>query len=209
LLPYCITEPAFTGPAQDAGVNNSAVENLTEGPLRCFYSEIDNLPAVLREDALRFHRVVSGIFRQAAVISIRFPTLLRDKDELRGFLRKHSQQYAAALERLRNSIQMELHISAAHQNTAGPHESGKAYLEARRSAVQKLVTVTEHAYSRVRHLAAGWRVRAGSRPDLVYCYALVARDAEQDFRNQIESMPASQSTKVAVSGPWPCSEFLE
>jgi hypothetical protein len=193
----------------DGGVHDSTVENLVEGPLRCFYSQLDRLTEGSREHALAFHRVVSGIFRQVAVISIRFPTLVRDEEELRDFLRKHTAQYSAALERLRDSVQMELHISAVGENAAAPPASGTAYLEARRTAVQALAAVAEHAYGSVRHLTRGWRVRAGNRPDLVRCYALIARDAEQYFRHQIESLPAQPSMKVVLSGPWPSSEFLE
>lgn len=193
----------------DGGVYNSRVENLVEGPLRCFYSRLDRLTDVSREHALAFHRVVSGVFRLAAVISIRFPTLVRDDEELRDFLRKHSAQYSAALERLRDSVQMELHISAVGENAAASPASGTAYLEARRAAVQALAATAEQAYGSVRHLTRGWRVRAGNRPDFVRCYALIARDAVQDFRHQIESLPAPASMKVVLSGPWPWSEFLE
>jgi hypothetical protein len=199
----------FSGAASPAGVHDSRVESLSEGALRCFYSQLDRFAAVSREDALAFHHVVNGIFRQAAVISIRFPTLLQGDEELRDFLRKQGTQYSAALVRLRDSIQMELHISATGERAAAPPTSGKAYLEARRSAVQNLAAVAGEAHNRIRNLATEWRVRPGSSPNRLRCYVLLPRVAEQDFRRQIESLPAPQSIKVILSGPWPCSEFME
>jgi hypothetical protein len=209
LLPYCITDARFSGSASDGGVQTSAVESLAEGPLRCFYSLLDRLTDVSREDALAFHRVLTSIFRQIAVIPVRFPTLLEGEDALRDFLRKRGPEYSAALNRLRDSVQMELHISAAHKSAAASPASGKAYLEARRNAVQSLAAVAETAYGQVRQLTTGWRVRAGNRPDLLRCFALISRDAEKDFRHRIESLQASPAIKIVLSGPWPSSEFLE
>ena len=190
-------------------MGNTAIESMSEGPLRCFYSQIESLPAISRADALAFHNVVSSIFRQAAVIPIRFPTLLNGEEDLRGFLRKHGEQYSAALERLRDCIQMELHISIARDVPRQAPASGRRYLEERRTAMQSLAAAAEQAHGRIQHLASAWRIRAGNRPDMLRCYALLPRVAEKDFRHQIQSLAAPDSIKIILSGPWPCSEFLE
>lgn len=190
-------------------MGNAAIESVSEGPLRCFYSRIESLPSISRADALAFHNVVSSIFRQAAVISIRFPTLLKSEEELRGFLRKQGLHYAAALERLRESVQMELRISSVRASAAQPPASGRRYLEERRTIVRDLAVVAEQAHGRIQHLATAWRVHPGNRPDTLRCYALISRQAEKDFRHAIESLSVPQPVKIALSGPWPCNEFLE
>lgn len=195
----------------EAGVRGTNIQSLNEDLLRCFYSNVESLDAVRQEDALAFHRVVSGIFRQTAVIPIRFPTLLNGEPDLRAFLQKQSAQYSAGLARLHDSIQMELSISV--EKSAGteqaPPASGRGYMEERRAISQKLADTAEQARARLQPLLAGWRTRAGNQRDSVRCYALISRGAEKDFRDHIQSMTVAEFTQVTVSGPWPCTEFLE
>lgn len=190
-------------------MHKAKVESLTEDRLRCFYSRIEELTAVSKEDALAFHWVVDGIFQQTAVIPIRFPTLLNGEEDLRLFLRKQGAQYSAALARLQDSIQMELLVSVSPVPAPPAPASGKAYLQERGRTAQSLAAAAEAAHARIQHLAAGWQTRPGKQRDTIRCYALIARAAEKDFRRQIESMPALGSVKIALSGPWPCTEFLE
>ena len=183
------------------------IESLAEDRLRCFYSNINGLAAISQEDALACHRVIDGIFRQTAVIPIRFPTLLKGEEELRAFLRSQGAEYTAALSRLRSSVQMELLMSLSENVT--PARSGKSYLEDRARAGRTLAATAEAAHTRVRHLATGWRTHAGKQRDTLRCYALIARQAEKEFRHQIESMPVTGALKITLSGPWPCTEFLD
>jgi len=189
-------------------VRGASIQSLSEGPLRCFYSHSEGLSAVNQQDALAFHKVISGIFRQTAAIPIRFPTLLNGEQDLRAFLQKQGTQYSAALARLRDSIQMELSISAV-QGVAAQPASGREYMEERRAISQKLADTAEQARIRVQPLLAGWRTRAGKQRDCLRCYALIGREAEKDFRDHIQSMKIAEFTQLSVSGPWPCTEFLE
>src|SRR5213078_4246868 len=66
--------------------------------------------ATIRESALEFHRTVQELFRQAAVVPFRFPTILADENEISAFLAKHSSEYESALLRLRDAVQMEIRI---------------------------------------------------------------------------------------------------
>lgn len=189
-------------------MRSKSIQSLSEGLLCCFYSHVEEFNAVRQEDALAFHQVVSGIFRQMAVIPIRFPTLLNGEEDLRAFLQKQDAPYSAALARLRDSVQMELSISAGPRAVAQP-ASGRQYLEERMRASQNLEVIAEQARARVEPLLAGWRTRAGNQRDSLRCYALIERVAEKDFRHHIQSMAVAEFTQVTVSGPWPCTEFLE
>ncbi len=192
-------------------MRGTSIQSLSEDLLRCFYSHVEGLNAVTQEDALAFHKVVHGIFRQTAVIPIRFPTLLNGEQDLRAFLQKQGAQYSAALARLRDSIQMELSISVGKSAGMEPAQpaSGRGYMEERRAVSQKLADIAEQAHVRVQALLTGWRTRTGNQRDSVRCYALIGRAAEKDFRDHIQSMAVAEFTQVTVSGPWPCTEFLE
>jgi len=211
LIPYCITDSSFGGDLPEAGVRGASIQSLSEGLLRCFYSHVEGLNAISQQDALAFHKVVSGIFRQTAVIPIRFPTLLNGEQDLRAFLQQQGTQYSAALARLRDSIQMELSISVGKSAAAEPAQpaSGRGYMEERRAISKKLADTAEQAQARVQPLLAGWRTRAGNQRDSVRCYGLIPRGAEKDFRDHIQSMAVAEFMQVTVSGPWPCTEFLE
>lgn len=188
-------------------MRKAPIQSLTEDGLRCFFSHVDGLAPISQEDALACHRVIDSIFRQTAVIPIRFPTLIKSEKELHAFLQGHSTKYAAALARLRGFVQMELLISLSAD--VAPAGSGKKYLENRRRAGQTLEAMVDAIRASTGHLAAGWRTRAGRQRDTLRCYALIARESEKEFRNQIESMPEADGLKITFSGPWPCTEFLD
>jgi len=188
-------------------VRTAHIQSLTEDQLCCFYSNINGLAGISKEDALACHRVIDGIFRQTAVIPIRFPTLVKGEEELRAFLRSHGAEYRAALARLRGSVQMEVLIVLAPD--AAPADSGRAYLENRRQIGQMLVAAAERIRARSGHLAADWRTHTGNQRDSLRCCALIVRESERAFRNQIESMPATDGLKIILSGPWPCTEFID
>src|SRR5205814_10218650 len=74
--------------------------------------------------------------------------------------------------------------------------SGRRYLEERRNAMEGLAAAAEQAHGRIQHLASAWRIRAGNRPDMLRCYALLPRVAEKDFRHQIQIGRASCRERV-------------
>ena len=189
-------------------MRKARIETVSQDGLNCFYSRLDEFTEISRQDALACHRVIDTIFRETAVIPIRFPTLVNGEQDLRVFLRKQQAKYAAALARLRDSIQMELLISLS-ADRARPDPSGKAYLERRSRATHALARAAEEARAHIHDLATGWRTSNGKQRDSLRCYALIGRAAERDFRNRIESMPEAPGIEMAVSGPWPCTEFLE
>lgn len=188
-------------------MRKAPIQSLTADGLRCFFSQLNGLAAISQEDALACHRVIDGIFRQTAVIPIRFPTLIKSDEELHAFLQANSTKYTAALARLRGFVQMELLISLSAD--VAPAGSGKKYLENRSRAGQTLEAVADAIRASIGRLAAGWRTRAGRQRDALRCYALIARESEKEFRNHIESMPAADGLKITFSGPWPCTEFLD
>jgi len=208
LLPYCIIEAktSVTGPLQ--GVQDFPVENLVEGELRCFYSSIsDSQLEGEVENALRFHQVISQIFSQTAVVPFRFHELVNDETELRNFLRERGKEYARALARLRNLVQMELRISIAAQTNTSAKTSGKEYLQQRRMELAAPAAAAAQAREQLRDLVRDWRERqtaAGLR-----CYALVPREKSEEWKKRIGELNSPAGLQLMPSGPWPATEFMQ
>src|SRR5438874_11567141 len=103
--------------------------------------------ATIRESALEFHRTVQELFRQAAVVPFRFPTILADENEISAFLAKHSSEYESALLRLRDAVQMELRIEV-REAASPPAASGTEYIRHRLTShmtMQETATASRHA----------------------------------------------------------------
>jgi Gas vesicle synthesis protein GvpL/GvpF len=211
LLAYCIMEASATIEMPASGVAAAKVEELQEFGLRCCFSRFESrehlsrIPAV--ESAYGFHQVLQALFRQAAIIPFRFPTLLENVDELRQHLREHAPQYIEALSRLRHMAQMEIHIGAnqAAEKASQP-ASGREYLQQRQARAAELKATAEKLNQATRSWVVEWRERqtdGGMR-----CYALLPRDAVASFQQAAQAL--SQSLPgTRLSGPWPPAEFLE
>src|SRR5436189_5366958 len=112
VLAYCITEARSELAIPAAGVGSMPVKAVVAGPLQCFVSRFESGSmegkATIRESALEFHRTVQELFRQAAVVPFRFPTILADENEISAFLARHSRENERALFRLRAAGQMKI-----------------------------------------------------------------------------------------------------
>ena len=206
ILPYCIVADSGVSPPV-TGVREMAVEEMACRGLRCFYSKFQQRPEnFTQEDAVDFYKVVQTVFEKAAVIPFRFPTMLEAKAQLDEFVQEKAQDYAAALERLSNFVQMELRIMpAATADT--PSTSGKEYMAQRLKNKQELESAANTARSMLADIRLDWRqqeTREGLR-----CYALVARNAVKPFQEKARTLAFAREIKVSVSGPWPATEFIE
>lgn len=211
LLAYCMMDATAMVEVPSAGVAGVRIEELQEFGLRCYFSRFESrehlsrIPAV--ESALAFHQVVQALFRQAALISFRFPTVLENQEELRQHLREHAPRYAKALTRLRHMVQMEINISMGQATGSGAEvASGREYLHQRRDQAAELKATSDKFFQATRPWVVAWRDRqidGGMR-----CYALLHRDAVSCFQQAAQAL--SQSLPgTRLSGPWPPAEFLE
>ena len=113
VLAYCVTTAEVALKVAQTGVAGMTVESVDESGLRCFVSrresELPMSSLATREEALAFHSVLQELFRQTTIIPFRFPTLLAD-EALSAHLREHAGQYRDTLARLKNMVQMEIHL---------------------------------------------------------------------------------------------------
>lgn len=220
LLPYCITEAALSIDIPATGVRGMTIETVDHLGLRCLFSPYGDTvgdtasPAELtdhpiRESAIVFNRVLQYVFRQVAIIPFRFPTVLEDHAELANFLREHHQQYARALARLRNKVQVEMRVTYQRppRLPGAPEQSGLDYMRNQQTQLRML----ESAVNALRAAGAPWIEGWRERQVLsgVRCYALLDQPAMPAFIERLGSVDIAPELSARVTGPWPASEFIE
>ena len=211
VLAYCITEKSPAVELSVAGVQGRAVETLEEAGIRCFLSRYREGEAAydqpVREAALAFNRVLQEILRQITLVPFRFPTMLANEAELSGFLREHAGEYSRALSRLRDTVQMEVHMSLAGSRQSQVQLSGIEYLRMRQESHRKL----QASVQELRQATSPW-VRDWSQREVrngVRCYALVDRASSGSFLAEARRLQFSPGIAARATGPWPATEFLE
>ena len=206
LLLYCLTESEPAVPPPKQGVRGRPVERQAIAGMQCYYSVFPHAPTNLaREDALVFHSVVTAIFAKAAVTPFRFPTVLEGEDELEVFLETEGHDLLESLQRLRDFVQMEVRLSYGGERVSSA-ESGTEHLKTREHARKILEQVAESARDFLAEGIRGWHTR--EFPNGLRCYALIPRGEVASFRHNSEGLKPEGKVRVAVSGPWPPTEFL-
>ncbi len=204
LLLYCISESAALPPPQ--GVRGTRVEGEAIAGMECYYSVFaEPLTKLTKDDALAFHHVITAIFSRTAVIPFRFPTVLAGKGELEVYLETEGHDLLEALQRLREFVQMEVRLTLGDAQAA-PAGSGKEYLQKRQQGRQDLLDLAESVHELLEEDVRGWHTREFQNG--VRCYALVSRQSLSEFRHKCERLRLEGGVRVAVSGPWPPSEFM-
>ncbi len=190
--------------APETGIRNAPLLEVEEEGLRAFYSEYKPSAEGAREDALAFFSVNRAIFRDAAIIPFRFPTVLESEEALAEHLVEHATQYATALQKLADMVQMEVRLTLPPEKSKA--ESGSAYLKEKQQRSKALTT----AEAAVRKTAGGeateWKYRE-TREGL-RCYALVERNHAAEFAKRLSKAKPEKPVTLAVTGPWPATEFI-
>ncbi len=204
LLLYCISESEVAPP--DGGVRGQRVEHEAIAGMQCYFAVFPApLTKLTKEDALAFHHVITGIFSRTAVIPFRFPTVLEGKGELEVYLETEGHDLLETLQRLREFVQMEVRLTVGDAQAASAG-SGKEYLQSRKHAREDLLELAENVHELFEEDVRGWHNREFQNG--VRCYALVPRHMVADFRHKCERLRLEGEVRVAVSGPWPPSEFM-
>ena len=223
LLAYCITETAAVALIQNTGVNDCPIESVEHDGLRCFVSESADtvqLPTgSIRDVALVFHRVLEGIFQQAAIIPFRFPTILAGEAEVIAYLREHSAEYHAALTRFRDMVQMEIRIELKDSRFPGKlaestfgqgHDakpSGTEYLRKIQGRRERLEIAAKKFQQACARLTKAWRQRDSIEG--MRCFLLIERASVKEFQGELQGVEVGTGLVARLSGPWPASQFLK
>ncbi len=223
LLVYCITETAAVASIPHTGVNDCPVKSIEQDGLQCFASQsasaVQPSNGSIREAALVFHRVLDEIFQRAAIIPFRFPTILSAESEVIAHLKEHSEEYRAALTRLRDMVQMEIRlqfrVSQSQQRIARSptrqgieaKPSGTEYLRRIRARHEKLEAVAKQFRQASDRMAKGWRQSDSSEG--IRCFILLERGSVNEFQSEVQAVEVDSDIEARLSGPWPASHFLK
>ncbi len=209
ILLYCIAKSGIHSESSMLGVGGLAVTREEFGNLAAFTSRNSERAVWLQQpvgtSAVEFHRVLKEIFKSAAIIPFRFPTIFETQDELIQHLQQQGAVYEALLEKFANTVQMELRITHAEMRQAS--ESGTDYLKNRRDSVSSAEQAAEAIRQSANLRTEDWRQRG--LKDGVRAFALVERGAVTEFENLMRGAALPKGFNVRVSGPWPVTEFLE
>ena len=205
LLLYCISESEPAVPAPKVGVREHPVERCSVAGMICYYGELKQAPArFAREDALVFHKVITAIFSRTAVIPFRFPTIVEGLGELEVYLETEGHDLLESLQRTRDSVQMEVRLHhGEHEAAAGP---GAAHLQDRQRTREILEQLADSARDFLGDSVQSWHIK--EVPNGLRCYALVRRSEVATFKAKSQALKSEGEVRVAVSGPWPPTEFL-
>jgi hypothetical protein len=209
ILLYCISKCDVKANNSLTGVAGDPVVRAEIGPLATFASHNSDstvwLRSELRASALEFHRVLSEVFKSAAIIPFRFPTIFESEELLAEHLKERSSEYSGLLEKFSDVVQMEIRLTYPGLGTSSG--SGTEYLNERQARVRAIERVESDVHAILSFLVKDWRQRASK--DGVRAFALVDRDRVAEFRNMMLTASVPNGFNVRISGPWPVSEFME
>jgi len=207
ILLYCLSQPTTLPGDTMTGVGGSPVFRAELTGLSIFTSSAEDSSVWLRRDlrqsAVEFHRVLAAVFKKAAVIPFRFPTIFETQDELTKHVQGRSREYKSLLEKFAGMVQMEIRIS--RQEPANTRSSGAAYLKGRRNAIAS----SEQFGDELKSALAPLDCRQRATRDGVRQFLLVERARVSEFELAARKLAVPDGISVRVSGPWPVSEFLD
>ena len=232
VLAYCIAEQLTKQrdgiELPKMGVAGARVRALNVAELLCvvsdFHSPLDR--ESLPEFVQAFHQVLQRIFTQPSIIPCRFPTVIENEKEFMQFIEGRSEEYRAALSRLRNKVQMDIRIfqpAVSAESRSDPNEtsrlssrassamsgriSGKQYLQGKRDRKQEIESGLAALRQAAEPVVDRWIQR--DTPGGLRAFVLLERSSLPDFLEKIRQVRTRPGSLARVTGPWPPSEFVE
>ena len=209
ILLYCVTEKSEL-PNLGTGVAGVPVLTCEQGELAALFSQGVGAESwvgtPLKASARQFHQVLHRVFASRAIIPFRFPTLMREAEELAAHMRANAREYLAQLGKFRTSVQMD--ITVVHSNPLATRQSsGAEYLYERRKQSEELDRFAKTLYAHTDSATRDWRTRPAQQG--LKILALLDRDSIAVFNRSLQAFAVPPSLSIRISGPWPVTEFLE
>ena len=205
------------GQCTGTGLEGEPLASIPCGEVAAIVSEhtrtVDSPPA---EEALWQHEsVLEALLEAGPVLPVRFGVRFADPEELRAKIEPRSAQFATALARVRDRVELSVRLLARGDDEARslPEHAGPGarYLlgrvEERRDAARALDTVR----NRLAPLAVAERSELLPRPGTPASAAfLVERAALEPFRDAARELQEDLGDVVLVcTGPWPPYNFVD
>jgi hypothetical protein len=212
-LLYCVTQPTPTVNVA-AGVCNASVESQEMLGVRVYWSNIEDVqtclgqPDAMKQAALQFHQVLREILAITTPVPFRFPTLFDGNDNLDQHLAPEQELYRDALARVDGAVQYEITATwpEKQQSDSATPVSGREYLKRRQQEAGRIATVENKLKNVTAQAVREWRGRQERKT--YRWFALVSREAREQFLASLRGAGGSEGVRLRLSGPWPPSEFV-
>ena len=184
------------------------LQTVTYGGIHVVCERRAAAPPVSDDELRAQHGLVIRIAERApAVLPARFGSLIV-KGELTASIRRHEDEILAALDRVRDHVQMTVRLLGKRTQrataAASPTISGTEYLQrARRAAIPPTTSAGARVLAAVRPLVAAERREHGAGGLLATIYHLVEASQVERYKKAV----ATPVPGVMVSGPWPPFAF--
>lgn len=212
-LLYCISlitshqAPTLTGVTEQPVVIHEAKE------LRVYWSEVATPDALLEGPSrkaaeAKYRQVLHELVAVVTPLSLPFPAIVESADGIEALLADRRDTYVEALTRLDGLVQYELIATWADEegiDLATP-VSGHEYLKRRQESEARVAAIDAKLRSVTAGIVRDWRSRRDRRNHL--WYALLPRDAREQFVAALRSAGPSEGVRLRLSGPWPPDDFV-
>jgi hypothetical protein len=209
---YCATLTCEEPVANLSGIAEQPVIQYEFLDLRVYWSEVVTPDALVEGPSRkaaeqRYRQVLRDVISHATALSFAYPALVADMEEMKKLLSESRERYREALTRLAGSVQYEL--TATWSDSAGSDlatpVSGKEYLKRRQESEARVAAIDIKLRAVTSGVVLDWRTRRDRRNHL--WYALMPRDARDQFIATLRSAGPSQGVRLKLSGPWPPDDF--
>lgn len=200
---YAITDGLEAVPDVD-GIDDEPPRRLRCDDFELVVTEHDANVEPSEAAVLAHARVVEALLSAAdALLPARFGLDFADRAALEAAVRERTPKLAESLERVRGRVELGVRV-VGEQPDAGPAETGREYLEARRQEVGIVDDVHETLAGQARAASLG---RSGGQLVLSGAY-LVGPEGIPDFLRAVEELEAAHPRlSFALTGPWPPYSF--
>jgi hypothetical protein len=185
---------------------------VTHGSLAGIFRFVADAQIEPTEEALWQHElVVQQLMEDRSVLPLRFGSVLADERALRESLRAREDEFRAALDFVRDRVEVSVRARLDVPDDETTPHSGRAYVAAkleRRRVVEQLAATL---HSELAPFARASTFRAVERPgpELAAAY-LVDRGRVEEFMLRAREFSARRpEAELACSGPWPPFSFTE
>lgn len=203
----------------DAGGLNLGrhLRQITYAGLTADVESIDRQVAADWAALARYEQVVEEIAERAAMLPMRFGSVLDDDDAVRSLLGGRAAELGTALDRVEGATEFGLRVlwqdgsgnPAGAGVGAGGAGTGTAYMQQRLQARMRALELQCRLEETLGPCArdAVYRLAPDDRTAIAAAY-LVERDVVDTFRERVAELEASADGAVRCSGPWPPYSFV-
>ena len=209
---YCVTLKDGNPVSNLVGVAEQEVTFHELQGLRVYWSEVSTPEALLqgpsRQAAEKKYRgVLREVMSRTTALSFPYPSVAANLEELEKQVDVEQGRLQEALTRLAGTIQYELTATWAESESTdfATPVSGKEYLKRRQESETRVAAIDGKLKAVTSGIVLDWRSRKERRNHL--WFALMPRDAREQFIAALRSAGPSEGVRLRLSGPWPPDEF--